>query len=489
MNIAGLIALHGRYRPERIALEAGERTLSYGELDVMVRRIAARLKGAGIVVGDVVGVLMRDVPEQVAAQLAIARCGATVLPLDWRWTDAEIQRAVRRFAPRAVMVDEPPSAMIAVPLVGIEGLAGTAPDDGPPATIRDVPLFHSLSSGSTGEPKAAILTHEVMFARMFAVVSESPLLRDDRYLLATPLAHGAGHFMMLYFLAIAAAIVMAPPITDGPALARLIRERRISAAIIVPTQTRLLLDVARARAADEGADRLLPDLRLYITSTAALHPHEREAIRTLLAPNVVDMYGSVATGLISIGRVGDPDQPPGSVGRPAAVMDAEIVDDRHEPLPPGEVGLLRVRGDAVATGFVNLPDESAERLFEGWCYTGDVASIDAKGFITLHGRTAEVLKVGGRSVFAVEIERVIATHPAVAEAAVVGAPTADLDQEVVAFVVLREPVDVRTIAAHCRRELAPYKAPRRIYVVDRMPRNANQKVVKAQLLDLLAPPA
>lgn len=489
MNIAGIVGLHGRYRPERIAVEAGDRTLTYGDLDLMVRRIAARLKARGIGPGDVVGVLMRDVPEQVAAHLAIARCGAAVLPFDWRWTAAEVERAALRFAPRAIMVDEPTAAAVAVPLVTVEDLERTAPDGAPAAALSHAPLFYSLSSGSTGEPKAALLTHEVMFARMFSVVCESPLLRDDRYLLATPLAHGAGHFMMIYFLVIGAAIVMAPAITGGIGLARLIRERRITTAIIVPAQTRLLLEVARSRAGAEAGERLLPDMRLYITSTAALRADERAAVQALLARNVVDMYGSVPTGLVALSRCDDPDLPPGSVGRAATGIEAEIVDEHDAPLAAGEVGFLRVRGDAIATGFVNLPAESAERLVDGWCYTGDVASIDARGYIALHGRTTEILKVGGRSVFAIEIERVLAAHAAVAEAAVVGAPKADLEQEVVAFVVLRRPAEMRALVAYCRRELAPYKVPQRLYVIDEMPRNATQKVVKARLLELLAPQA
>jgi acyl-coenzyme A synthetase/AMP-(fatty) acid ligase len=201
------------------------------------------------------------------------------------------------------------------------------------------------------------------------------------------------------------------------------------------------------------------------------------------------MYGSVPTGLVALSRCDDPDLPPGSVGRAATGIEAEIVDERNAPLAAGEVGFLRVRGDAIATGFVNLPAESAERLVDGWCYTGDVASIDARGYIALHGRTTEILKVGGRSVFAIEIERVLAAHAAVAEAAVVGAPKADLEQEVVAFVVLRRPAEMRALVAHCRRELAPYKVPQRLYVIDEMPRNATQKVVKARLLELLAPQA
>lgn len=494
-DLASLVALHGRYRPERIAIEAGDRTLGYGALDLLVRRIAARLGAAGVGPGDVVATLMRDTPEQVAAHLAILRRGAAALPFDWRWPRPEVERALARFAPKAMLADETRADETradearadetwAGPVLTLDGLAGTAPDEAPPHGDARAPAFLSLSSGSTGEPKAAILTHETLLARLLSIATEGPLSRDDRYLISTPLAHGVGHLFAAYMLVLGATVVLAPPLSDAAALAETIRARRITAATIVPVQTRALLDLARAR----GGGRLMPELGLYMTSSAGLDPGEQAEAARLLCPRIVDFYGSIPAGVVSVGRIADPEQPRGSVGRPALGYEVQVVGEDDAPLPPGAIGRLRARGPGVAAGFMALPDGSEERLVDGWCTTGDLASLDPGGYIHLHGRTTEILKVGGRSVLAVEVERVLTAHPAVAEAAVVGAGAPGGEQVVTGFVVLRAPVGMRDLVAHCRRALAPYKVPERLYVLDALPRNTNRKVVKARLLDLIGAP-
>ena len=170
-----------------------------------------------------------------------------------------------------------------------------------------------------------------------------------------------------------------------------------------------------------------------------------------------------------------------SVGRPAIGVEVEIVDDDDRPLPPSAPGQVRCRGPGLASGYLHGTGEDDRRFRNGWYYTGDFGRIDERGYLYLDGRVDDIIKRAGMTVYAAEVERVLRSHPAVAEAAVVGRPSPDLGEDILAFVVLLNDTDAGALADHCRLALAAFKRPQSIGILPALPRNASGKVVKSAL--------
>jgi acyl-coenzyme A synthetase/AMP-(fatty) acid ligase len=246
--------------------------------------------------------------------------------------------------------------------------------------------------------------------------------------------------------------------------------------------------MSRAVIAAKRADGklLMPGLRVLVSTTGKLQPEERVEVRRLVAPDLIDYYGSTATGPIAIlDRIED-EKDPTAVGRFVLGMQVEVADEAGNAIGQGDVGRIRVRGPAVSSPVQGAEEAVGEGYHDGWFYPGDLGSVDAGGVLHIHGRAADLIKRGGLMVHAQEVEQALRRHPGVTDAAVVGAPSADLGQEVVAFVIANVPLEIKEIIQHCRREIAPYKIPVRVFFVDDLPRNANGKVVKGDLLKRLA---
>jgi acyl-CoA synthetase (AMP-forming)/AMP-acid ligase II len=474
MNLASLVAHHAKYRNAKPAIEYSTRILTYGEFDQITRRIAGGLRARGVKQGDLVGIHMKDTPEQLAASFAVMRLGAIVLPMDWRWRSAEIARTVVKFQPSVVLSDTIPAQ--GAGQLSFAEILNSEPDTAPCVELDRQPAVYAISSGTTGEPKGFVLSHENLYARMIVHWSEFPLVRDDRFLLALPLTYGAGRTFALSMLCLGATVVQIQSIFEPKEIIRAVNERKATATLLPPNVTRALLALEHA-----GQGMMMPDLRLYLTGMAALSSAERAAVRARVAPHVLDFYASSAIGGVAIHRDEDEALAPESVGTPPLGVEVEIVDDDGKLLPAGGIGRIRVRAPTFPEGVVGDAWLQDEGIRDGWYYSGDFGSLDANGYLYLHGRTTDMIKVGGFAVFSPEIERVLESHPAVKEAAVLGEPSASHGEEVVAFVVLGTPVKPAELIAHCRRFLAAQKLPKQVVVVDALPRNASGKVVKAEL--------
>jgi len=479
VNIAQIIALHGRYRPDDPAIEAGERVIGYGELDLMVRRIVTRLKGTGVGQGDLVGLWLRDTPEYLAAMLAIARIGATVLPMDWRWTPAEAARIVARFPARVLVMEEDLQAPEGPMPLSLADLAAETPDQNPPASA-DRPFLYSLSSGTTGEPKAAVISHQAIVARSGYNIIGVGIRQRDRGMIPVPLYSGLGRAPTLAHLAKGATVVLFPSIFEPQELVEFVARRRIDTIHLVPSMARALL-----RLPSPATGPLLVGLRRIVSGAAGLHADERIEIRARLCPDLLDTYACQGIGYVSTADNDDQDAAPNSAGRPFMNVEVEIVGEDGRVLPAGETGWIRGRSPGQATAIVGAIGGSDERIEDGWCYPGDLGRFDRAGYLHLQGRSSEIIKRGGTTIHAAEVERVLASHPDVIEAAVVGAPDPELGETVVAFVVASKPVEPRALIVHCRRQLAPHKVPRRIVLIETLPRNPNGKVLKRELVQRL----
>ncbi len=477
MNIGGLIADHAASQPDKTAIESREGTITYAAFDSTVTAIAAYLVGRGIVAGDLVGVRMGDTPLHLAALVAVIRLGAIILPIDWRAAAPEVEKALSLFQPRLLISDRLDGGVADVPVVLAAEAEQTAGGRAPIAELANAPMALSLTSGTTGHPKVFRLTHEASHARVMQFRDSGLILPGDRVLGPVPLAYSAGREMALGLLLQGATFLMLPPMSAAVELVKAANERNASVVLVSPNTTRALLAIAGA-----GREKLIPRLRLYINATAKADPEERQRVRERVAPAVADMYGTTGAGLISIVR----DEPDGSsrtsVGRPGPGITVEIADENLQPAATGTIGRIRVQGPGVVTDSADDEPLADEGAYRGWYYPGDIGSIDAEGYLHLHDRAADLIKHGGVMIYAQEVEQALRAHPAVLDVAAVGVPSAIAGQDVAAFVVARTALDPHELRAFARERLAGNKVPAYFRLVPELPRNANGKVLKAELV-------
>jgi acyl-CoA synthetase (AMP-forming)/AMP-acid ligase II len=478
MNLAEALDIHAAARPDHPAIVAGDGIVSHADFAQAVRTTAGRLAAAGIAAGDVVGVCLKDTVDHLVANFALARLGAIILPMDWRWTPVEKLSAAGHFGTRLVVVEDGEAPIGDLRVSTLDALPEAEPAPvASPGGGETLPLLLSLSSGTTGRPKGPCITHHQMLRRFWTHWINLGLNATDRYVSATPLYFGGGRTFAMSVLFAGGTVILFPPPFDAEALAAELRRRQATSTFLVPTQLRKLLEAGEAERSALGG------LRLLISSGAPLDPEERTAIASLCG-NFIEYYASTEGGGISIATPQTRQTSPDSVGRPVFGVEIEIVSDDHLPLPRGQVGLLRYRGPGVATGyFREEADQTAFR--DGWFYPGDLAEIDAGGNVTLRGRRKDMIIRGGVNIYPAEIEQVLREHPSVADAAVVGRPSTKLGETVAAFVVAAAGFDEAALAAWCAARLAPYKVPESFARVDDLPRNSAGKVLKAVLVERL----
>ena len=477
MNLADGIEINARARPDHPAIVAGAVTLSYAELADRVRAASAHFRSFGIRAGDVVGVCLKDTPDHLIGNYALARMGAVILPMDWRWTDAEKMVVAGHFAAKLVVVEPDTSPIGTTPVSTLEALpdAPAAQADPDPVQGADLPLLLSLSSGTTGRPKGPCITHQQMLRRFWTHWINLGLNSTDRYVSATPLYFGGGRTFAMSILFAGGTVILFPPPFDSAALVSELERVHATSTFLVPTQLRKLLD------ATETEKAAMRRLRLLISSGAPLDPDEKTAIAATLNDNFVEYYASTEGGGISLATPETRLVSANSVGRPVFGVEVQVVSDDHDPLDPGTVGLLRYRGPGVAQGYFGEQAGEESPFRDGWFYPGDIAEIDAGGYVTLRGRRKDMIIRGGVNIYPPEIEQVLREHDDVEEAAVVGRPSQRLGEDVVAFVVARQAVDAEALKAWCVTKLAPYKVPESVIFVDDLPRNSAGKVLKPAL--------
>lgn len=476
MNLYLRLAALAQAQPDKTAIENARRRVSYGEFDLTVRRITGRLRAAGAGEGDVIGLRLHDTPEHVAALFAVLRIGAIVLPLDWRAPRADFDRVIGQFPPKAILDDE-------IPLPGWTNAAltmGSAleaePDDMQPALLSHAAMGYSLTSGTTGVPKAFVVTHEQLEARCAIRAYEGVYDNLDRFLVTLPLAYAAGREHSICVLLIGATLMMMPPLFGPGELVSFVNSSGVTAVSLSPNVSRALVSIKR------DGHLLMPGLRALVSTTGKLQPEDRAAIRSFVAPRLIDYYGSTGTGPIAAITHFADGVTDTAVGRPMHGVRIEVVDDDGNCLPSCGIGKVRVAGDAISTRSVGAVSVGGEGYHDGWYYPGDLGSFGPDGLLHLHGRTNELIKRGGLSVYAQEVEQALRRHDCVQDAAVVGLPSETLGEEVIAFVVVKSPVGQKDLIRHCRAELAAYKVPTRIEFIAELPRGPGGKVVKGQLL-------
>ncbi len=494
MNLADALENNARRRPDHPAVIDRDRVLSHRALFDLVCRWSSGLADLGVAPGDIVGVNLRDTTEHLIALYAIARAGAAILPMDWRWTDEEKSRVAGFFGAKMVISEADDAFAEAkgrwrdVILDAGWSAAVEAADASRtfPAT-DDPPLLLALSSGTTGTPKGPLITHRQFFARFMIYFVTLGFDERTRYLCATPLYFGGSRGYAMCSLYAGGTVLLRPPPVEPGDLVQFANDQAATMLFLVPTQLRRLMTLAGS--ADGGP--LFRTLECLFSTGAVLHQEERTELMTRLCPHYLNFYGSTDGGGCSALMWHDPETVAASVGRPVFGARMDIVDDEDRPLPTGEVGRIRYRHSGTATGYYNNADASAEAFRDGWYYPGDLGWLDRDGFLFLAGRATDMIIRGGVNIYPAEIEHVLTLHSTVHEAAVVAWPSREFGEEIAAFVVPREGVDGSELGddliCHCREKLARYKVPRQVFPVDDLPKSGVGKVLKNQLTARLKP--
>jgi long-chain acyl-CoA synthetase len=461
-NFIRLLEAVARRVPDAPAVVWDGGRLTYRRLDRQANAFARFLSQQGVRPGDRVALCIPNRWPFVVALLGGLKLGATVAPLDALLTAQERQAIVADLRPR---------------VVAYEVLGDETEWESPPAVAG--PALILYTSGSTGSPKGAMLSHGALRAAVEAWAEPVMGLRPhDVVLAALPLSHsfGLNGALLAPLLTGAAAVLLERFGPDEAAAA--IRRHRVTVFPGVATMFRRLLDAPDLAPGDLGSLRLCVSGAAPCSWALAREWRERTGVRILRGYGMTELFRPISY------LAADPADLPDAVGRAVPGVELRVVADDGRVLPAGAVGELWIRSPAVMDGYLDSPEETGAVLAGGWFKTGDLAVLRTDGYVSIEGRKRERILRGGYSVSPPEVEAVLHAHPAVAEAAVLGEPHAELGEEVVAFVALRPGVreDPQTLVAWCRERLAGFKYPRRITIVDRLPRASTGKVLKSRLL-------
>lgn len=463
-----------RLRPQHPALVFKGDVLTYEALDRRVVRAATTLEALGVRAGDVVAVWAANHPDWAAVAHALGRMGAVLLPLNLRLTDEEISWQLDHAEARLVLADAERMARGIGERFRVMSLAEAFSSDErgavPDAIDPDRPHTILFTSGTTGRPKAVVLTWANQLASATASAAALGLNERDRWLLAMPMFH-VGGLNIIHRCALAQAAVIMHDRFSPEAMTQAMREEGASMLSVVPTMLRRVLD--------QWGDRPLPDTVRAILVGGAPIPFDLVE----RCPQALPTYGMTeACSHVTLTRLGASASERSTSGTPLFGTDVRIVDDARHPVPVGTPGLIEVRSPTVFKGYLHNPEGTAAAKVDGWLRTGDDGFLDAQGCLHVLARRTDLIVSGGENVYPSEIEGALERHPGVAEAAVVGAPDPTWGQVPVAFVVRRDPtLSALALRAHLERSLARYKLPREITFLEALPRLGSGKLDRRTL--------
>ncbi|MET9359468.1 fatty acyl-CoA synthetase [Streptomyces sp. NPDC006632] len=489
-TVDGIVRRSARRTPDRTALRYADRTWSYAELDAAVSTAAAFLTDRGLTKGDRVAAYGHNSDAYLIAFLGCARAGLIHVPVNQHLTGGDLTYILEQSGAALVLADPVLAQRVPAgrPVVALRDgadslLAATAapvPYEGGGGAGDIVQLLYT--SGTTALPKGAVMTHRALVHAYMSAIAALDLRPGDRPVHALPLYHSAQtHVFLLPYLAVGAdnTLLDAP---DPGRILDLVEAGRADSFFAPPT-----VWIALA-AHPEFAERDLGGLRKAYYGASIMPVPVLERLRARL-PGLAfyNCFGQSEIGPLA--TVLGPDEHEGrmdSCGRPVLFVEAKVVDESGEEVPDGTAGEVVYRSPQLCEGYWDKPAETEEAFRDGWFRSGDLAVRDREGYFTVVDRVKDVINSGGVLIASRQVEDALYTHPAVAEAAVVGLPDARWIEAVTAFVVRGGEVTQAQLIDHARTSLAPFKAPKRVVFVDELPRNASGKILKRELRDRFA---
>ena len=507
MNIGTLFTKSARTFSDRLAIAYGDYTLTYQQANERINRLARALRHLRIEKGSNVAILNHNCPAFLEALFACFKAGFGTVPINFRLHPKECSFIIGHSEASAVILgedfrDSVHALRSEMPLVkhficvtnprqgmlDYESLVQSqSPDFVDEIVERDHLAWLFYTSGTTGRPKGAMLTHHNLMSMTMNFFSDiCPLGPEDAVLHAAPLSHGSGLYSLPNVAKGAANIILASKSFDAPLVFETIEKRRVTNIFMAPAMIKRLIihpelnryDLSSLRCINYGgAPILVEDLK--------------EAVRKM-GQIFVQLFGQAESPMtISYLRreehlhEGTEEQMKrlASAGIPRTDVEVQIVDDRDRELSPGNMGEIVARGDVVMKGYWKNPQATAETLRGGWLHTGDLGIMDGKGYIYILDRAKDMIISGGENIYSREIEDVIIQHPAVLEVAVIGVPDERWGEAVKAFVSLREgkKATEEDIIDFCKGQLASFKKPKSVEFLEAIPKNAYGKILKREL--------
>jgi long-chain acyl-CoA synthetase len=521
LNLAQILDHHVRLRPDQEAIVSGETRLTYRQFNALSNRVANGLASLGVGRGDKVALSCPNLPYFPVVYFGALKVGAAVVALNVLLKPREIAYHLNDSDARALFVFEgtPELPMAEMAKAGFDDApncehlivmtknpAAPSPVDGArtlgqliaagPETFENCPTRPDetavilYTSGTTGQPKGAELTHlnvlmnTVASREISLAVSDTSVGARNVTLITLPLFHATGQIcQMTTNLYGGGTVVLLPRFEPGAVIETMKRER-VNVWTGVPTMYWALLRHVEANRIDISDIRA--NLRVTTSGGAAMPVEVMREFSEVFGVRVLEGYGLSEVSPLATFNHFERESKPGTVGQPIFGVEVRCVDDDDKPVPVGTPGEVVIRGHNVMKGYYKRPDATAEAIRGGWFHTGDIGVLDADGYLSIVDRKKDMVLRGGMNVYPRELEEVLMTHPAVSLVAVIGVPDEKMGEEVKACVVVKPGADVteEEIAAWCKQNMAAYKYPRYVQFYESLPISATGKILKRELREM-----
>jgi len=506
MRLHDFLDFHARETPDAEFALFAQRSFSYGDAWKAVNQLANALIAEGLAVGDRVGILAKNCLEYPLFYFACSKAGVVPVPLNYRLAPPELRYILQDSGAKLVLargelVGALESVRADLPAVQrFVALEAEAPagwvdyeawragqsTDAPALEIAaDHPVYQMYTSGTTGRPKGAVVTHDAVVSNIYQLQIGLFLVRDERYLIVVPLYHAAAAMALFVTIAQGGAAYIQEDFVPHDVV-RALSEGGVVLATLVPAMIQACLVMV-----PDVAERKYARLRRMVYGASPVGEQTLRRALEVFGCEFVQGYGMTeSTAVLTLLSAEDHKRALRerhellrSCGRPVVGTRIRIVDAEGNVLPRGEVGEIEARGPQLMREYWHLDEATAKALGDGWLRTGDIGTIDAEGYVYILDRAKDMIVSGGENVYPNEIENVLFSHPAVADAAVIGVPDARWGEAVKAIVVLKAGQDSsdEELRQFCRDALAGYKVPKSIDFVPELPRNASGKVLKTEL--------
>jgi acyl-CoA synthetase (AMP-forming)/AMP-acid ligase II len=480
MNTGRLLSGSAERHPNHTALIYEDRSYTFRELDERSNRFAHALAGHGIQPGDTVAIFTKNRPEWIEVFFAVAKIGAILVPVNFRLSPREVAHILASTEPKLLVFEDELAEVVDelgdLPTLSVDRDYSDWVDNGsptPPGVQLPKGAIHSIcfTSGTTGEPKGAVLTHDnVVIGTHYYSLSNIGYTRRDVFLNPTPLCHRAGWARLIQSIGVGAPQVLVRKF-DPQQVFDLIEQHDVSMSGFIPTMVRMM--------AEHRTSADVTSMRQILTTGEACPPAIKETIFELF-PDVelTTSFASTESGIMALLSSQDARAPAAATGRPLAEVEVRFGEDDEiwvRSRPPGRGGVM--------LEYWRDPEANRASFRDGWFLTGDCGRLDEDGYLYLLDRKKDMILSGGLNIYSKEVESCLLEHPAVREAAVVGRPDPKWGESVVAFVVRRKGKSVTSEALiqHTKQRIASYKKPKELLFVDELPHNAVGKVLKYEL--------
>ncbi|MEH3054295.1 MAG: long-chain fatty acid--CoA ligase [Patulibacter minatonensis] len=497
LNLASLIDQAAKRHPDQVFVRLGDIELNYATVNAAAQRVAAYLQSIGVKPGDRVGVMLPNVPQFPIAYYGILLAGGVVVPMNVLLKGREVTYYLQDSGAKALIAWSGfgADAKVGADEAGVPLLI-TGPDELPDGATKLEEALGAVepisepvqreagdsavilyTSGTTGQPKGALLTHSNLMWNAEISSQLHDLGPQDVLLGALPLFHSFGQTCVMNAAARRGATVELIPRFDPAVALGLIEGRKVTKFFGVPTMFVALLHHP------DLANTDVSSLDLCVSGGSACAVETLHAAEEKLA-RVLEGYGLSETSPVACFNHKDRESKPGSIGTPLYGVEMKLIDDEGGDVPVGEIGEIVIRGHGVMAGYHGRPEATAEAIDEnGWFKSGDLARVDDDGYFFIVDRKKEMVIRGGYNVYPREIEEVLYEHPAIMEAAVIGLPHEELGEEVAAAVAAKpgQTLDPAEVQAFVKERVAAYKYPRHVVVLDELPKTATGKILKREI--------